>query len=81
MQFSSGTAGVGKLPNVSVLTVEVPVLTTAVNKAVGSISVTAGDAPWIDAGAYRYAVTAKSGSLTVRGSLSVEDYFSSIVSL
>jgi len=73
VQFSSATAGVGRLPNLPVLTVEIPVLNTVADKALGSISVAAGDAPWIDEGAYRYTVTAKSDSLTVGGSLSVEE--------
>src|SRR5437016_3836734 len=41
VQFSSATAGVGRLPNLPVLTVEIPVLNTAADKALGSISVAA----------------------------------------
>jgi uncharacterized protein (TIGR03437 family) len=74
VQFLSTTAGIGRLPGVPILTVAVPVLAGAPQGAVSSITFQSGNQlPWIDVENVTYSVTAIPGTLTVGGSLSVQD--------
>jgi uncharacterized protein (TIGR03437 family) len=74
VRFRSLTGGVGRLPGLPILTVTVPVLSTAAAGAVSTITVKSGtsqSSPWKDIQNVQYSVTNGSGTLTVGGSLSV----------
>lgn len=74
VQFRSLTGSVGRLPGLPILTVTVPVLSTAAADVVSVITVKSGtsqSSPWKDVQNVPYSVTNGSGALTVGGSLSV----------
>src|SRR5579862_608817 len=71
--FNAASAGIGQLPGLPVLTVTVPVLASAVTGTVRAITIDPSQGPWTDENGNAYTVTATSGSLTVGGSLSVEN--------
>lgn len=74
VQFLSTTAAIGRLPGVPILTVAVPVLASAAPGAVSTITFQSGTTlPWVDVNNISYSVSVIPGTLTVGGSLSVQD--------
>src|SRR5579863_5954487 len=71
--FAAASAGIGQLPELPVLTVTVPVLGSAATGTVRAISVDASQGPWTDENGNAYTVTATPGSVTIGGSLSVQN--------
>src|ERR1035438_2723586 len=65
--------GIGQLPHLPVLAVTIPVLATAPAGTVSPITLDASQARWTDAQNNAYSVTVVPGSVTVGGSLSVQD--------
>lgn len=69
--FTSPSASIGQLPGLPVLTITVPVLSSA---APGTITaITASASNWTDAAGSAYTVTVAPGSVTIGGSLSVQN--------
>jgi uncharacterized protein (TIGR03437 family) len=73
LSFSSLTGGIGRLPNVPVAVLNVPVLSAAVPGTKTSISVTQTALQWQDVQAVTYNLTVTPGTVTVGGSLSVKN--------
>ncbi len=69
----SPAGGVGQLPHLPVLTVTIPILASALAGTVSPITLDASQAHWTDAQNNAYSVTVAAGSVTVGGSLSVEN--------
>jgi uncharacterized protein (TIGR03437 family) len=71
IEFNSQTGGVGRLPSLPVLTITVPILSTALPGATSTPTIKPGATSWIDTQGQQYNVTLTSGSITVGGSLSI----------
>src|ERR1039458_2631155 len=71
-RFSSPSGGIGRLPGVPAITIEVPVLANAALGVVGSITFTTGATPWKDVLGYQYAPATPSGSMKVGGTVSID---------
>src|ERR1035438_4955179 len=70
---SSPAGGIGQLPHLPVLTVTIPILGQAPTGTVSAITLDASQAQWTDAQHDAYSVTVAPGSVTVGGSLSVQN--------
>jgi uncharacterized protein (TIGR03437 family) len=69
--ITSASASIGQLPGLPVLTFTIPVLSTA---AIGTVSpVTATATNWTDAAGKAFTVTVGAGSVTIGGTLSVQN--------
>jgi len=73
VHFASQTGGIGRLPDLPVLVVSVPVLASAAPGKTSSPTVRPGPAPWVDTQTTAYQVNITPGTLTVGGSVSVKD--------
>ena len=73
VNFDSQSAGIGQLPDLPVLTVTLPVLASAAAGTVSAITIDPSQSPWTDQNGNAYTVTATPGSVTVGGSLSVQN--------
>ncbi len=71
--FSSKAAGIAQLPGLPLLTVTVPVLSSAPAGTVSAITVDASRLVWGDAQNRTFSITVIPGSVTVGGSLSIRD--------
>ncbi len=71
--ISSAAGGIGQLPHLPVLTVTIPVLASAPVGTVNAITLDASRGGWTDAQKNAYTVTITPGSVTVGGSLSVQN--------
>jgi uncharacterized protein (TIGR03437 family) len=73
VSFSSPASGIGQLPHLPVLTVTIPILAKASTGTVTAITLDASQAQWTGPQYTAYSVTAVPGSVTVGGSLSVQN--------
>jgi uncharacterized protein (TIGR03437 family) len=71
IEFNSQTGGGGRLPNLPLITINVPVLATATPGAISTPNIQPGSFKWLDAGGQQYTPTF-TGSLTIGGSLSIQ---------
>lgn len=72
-QFTSPSGGLGRLPGLPVLTLTVPVLASAPPGAISTVTADASKSSWLDGSGNQYAVTVVPGSVTIGGSLSIQD--------
>ena len=74
--FRSQTGGIGRLPNLPVLVVSVPVLPGVAAGATSQIAFESGTtqsgAVWTDAQGVQYSIVASPGTITVQGGLSIQ---------
>jgi uncharacterized protein (TIGR03437 family) len=73
VSFSSPANGIGQLPHLPVLTVTIPILATAHAGTVSPITLDASQSLWTGPQYTSYSVTADPGSVTVAGTLSVQN--------
>jgi uncharacterized protein (TIGR03437 family) len=71
-QFTSPSGGIGRLPGLPVLTLTVPVLAGTLG-TISAITADASQSSWLDGSGNQYAVTVLSGSVTIGGSLSIQN--------
>jgi uncharacterized protein (TIGR03437 family) len=71
IEFSSPTAGAGRLPHLPVITINVPVLATAATGTTSTPTFQTGTTTWADMEGLQY-VPAFTGSITIGGALSVQ---------
>lgn len=71
--FESPSAGVGQLPDLPVFTVTIPVLASVTAGTVSAITIDPSQSPWTNQNGAAYTVSATAGSVTVGGSLSVQN--------
>ena len=71
--FSSQTGGIGRMAGVPFLVVSVPVLASATPGKTSPLTFHAGSTSWRDTQHVQYSVVGVPGTLTVGGSLSVQD--------
>ncbi|MEP6716709.1 MAG: hypothetical protein ABJC09_14150 [Terriglobia bacterium] len=71
VKFQSPSGGLGRLPDLPVIALRVPVLASATVGSVGRITVTSGPDPWLDLQNVHWSAAALAGSVTVGGSLSI----------
>jgi uncharacterized protein (TIGR03437 family) len=72
IEFTSQSGGIGRLPNLPVLSINVPVLATAPPGTISTPTIQPGTAHWLDIQGQQYAPTF-SGAVTVGGALSVRN--------
>ena len=72
VSFYSQTGGIGRLPNLPIMVIEVPVLVTA-PRAAAVVAFHAGADLWTDLEGLTYSVTAVAGQIAVGGTLSVQN--------
>jgi uncharacterized protein (TIGR03437 family) len=68
IEFGSGTAGVGMMPELPVFTITVPVLATAKPGSTYQMTVKQGSAPWTDLAKNQYTFSVTQGTFTVGSS-------------
>jgi uncharacterized protein (TIGR03437 family) len=73
VRFSSPSAGVGRLPDLPVATVAIPILASAAFGAVANVTVAVGPTPWKDFYGTVYALTVEPGTITVGGDLTIQN--------
>jgi uncharacterized protein (TIGR03437 family) len=73
VNFESPSAGIGQLPDLPILTVTIPVLASAVTGTVTAITIDPSQGSWTDENGNTYTAFATPGSVTVGGSLSVQN--------
>ena len=73
VNFNAPSAGIGRLPDLPVLTVTIPVLANAPTGVISAITLDASQSPWMDANGNTYSVSVTPGSVTTGGSLSVQN--------
>jgi hypothetical protein len=71
IEFTSQSGGIGRLPNLPVLSINVPVLATAPPGTISTPLIQAGTAQWLDIQGQQYAPTF-SDAVTVGGDLSIQ---------
>ena len=72
-QFNSRTGGIGRLPDIPILTVVIPVLPAATTGATRTIVFNTGGSAWKDLQNADFPVSAGTGQLIVGGSLSIQN--------
>jgi len=71
-QFTSPSGGIGRLPGLPILTITVPILSTATTGTISAITADASQSAWLDQSGNPYTVTVIPGSVTIGGSISIE---------
>jgi uncharacterized protein (TIGR03437 family) len=72
-QFTSPSGGIGRLPGLPVLTLTVPMLSMAAAGTISAITADASQSTWTDGSGNPYTVTVLPGSVTIGGSLSIQN--------
>ncbi len=73
VQFTSPSGGIGRLPGLPILTLTVPILSTAATGTISTVTADASKSSWLDASGNSYAVTVTPGSVTIGGSVSIQN--------
>lgn len=73
VQFSSHSGGVGRLPDLPLATVAVPILPGAVLGTIGAVTLDPGTTRWMAPNNAVYNLAVQPGSVTASGSLAIQD--------